>query len=127
MRASRSAPNDALVLEAYHYSFTAEGVLPPPAAQNALYKAMQLTPSDDELRYKVAADFERRGMIEEAIAIIRPEAYMLPHKKPESNSERRKREEREERFRRAGSARHETAREMLDRLEAKRRGTGAKS
>ena len=127
VRASRSAPNDALVLEAYHDSFTAEGVLPPAAAQNALYKAMQLTPSDDELRYKVAADFERRGMIEEAIAIIRPEAYMLPHKKPESNSERRKREEREERFRRAGSARHETAREMLDRLEAKLRGTGARS
>ena len=55
-----------------------QGVLPPEDAQNALYTAMELAPSDGELRYKLARDFERRNMIPEAIAIIRPSAYPAP-------------------------------------------------
>ena len=46
--------------------------VPPDGAQTALYTAMELAPSDGELRYKVALDFEQRDMIREAIAIIRP-------------------------------------------------------
>jgi hypothetical protein len=70
------------------------------------------------LRYQLARDFEQRRMIPEAIAIIRPEAYQVPHRGNESEAEKRRREEREQRYRRAGTVRHETALEMLTRLEA---------
>ncbi|HYJ82283.1 MAG TPA: hypothetical protein VEW26_05495 [Allosphingosinicella sp.] len=119
VRASKAAPDDPLVLEAYYDSYARQGVLPPDAAQAALYKAHELAPSDSDLRYKVAADFERRDMIREAIAIIRPVAYELPHRKSESASEKKRREEREEKYRGAGEVKRETAREMLVRLENK--------
>ena len=119
IRANRLAENDPLVLEAYYDSFTAQGVRPPDGAQNALYSAMELAPSDPELRFKVARDFEMRDMIPEAIAVIRPDAYATPHRGNESDAERRRREEREDRERDAGRVRHETAREMLARLEEK--------
>jgi tetratricopeptide (TPR) repeat protein len=120
VRASRSAPNDPLILEAYYDSYADQAVaVPPEEAQSALYKAMELAPSDDDLRYKVAADFERRDMIEEAIAIIRPVAYVLPHRKGESAKEKKRREELEEKNRGAGEVKRETAREMLARLEGK--------
>jgi tetratricopeptide (TPR) repeat protein len=117
VRASRSAPNDPLVLEAFYDSHAALGPVPPEAAQAALYRAMELAPSDGDIRYKVAADFEKRGMIEEAIAIIGPDAYRLPHRKNESEKEKKRREEREEKNRGAGETKRETAREMLNRLE----------
>ncbi|MGZ8348996.1 MAG: hypothetical protein ACXWU2_03115 [Allosphingosinicella sp.] len=120
-RAVRAAPNDPIVLEAYYDSFIDQGLLPPEAAQNALYSAMELAPSDGELRYKLARDFETRAMIPEAIAIIRPEAFATPHRGDEAESERRERERREERWREAGRVRHESAREMLSRLEARLR------
>jgi tetratricopeptide (TPR) repeat protein len=119
VRASRAAPNDPLILEAYYDSYAGQGPLPPEPAQAALYRAMELAPSDSELRYKVASDFEKRDMIAEAIAIIRPVAYVLPHRKAESAKERKRREEREEKNRTAGEVKRETAREMLARLEAR--------
>ena len=118
-RAARSAPNDPIVLEAYYDSFIDQGLMPTEAAQNALYTAMELAPSDGELRYKLARDFENRNMIPEAIAIIRPQALSSRHRKSESERERKERERREERYREAGKTRHETAREMLARLESK--------
>ncbi len=121
VRASRAAPNDPLVFEAFYDSYAALGPVPPEAAQAALYRAMELAPSDGDIRYKVAADFEKRGMIEDAIAIIRPDAYRLPHRKGESEKEKKRREEREEKYRGAGQTKRETAREMLARLEAKRK------
>ena len=75
VRAVNAAQNDPVVLAAYYRSFVMQGVLPPDDAQNALYTAMELAPSDGELRYQLARDFEQRHMIREAIAIIRPEAY----------------------------------------------------
>jgi hypothetical protein len=117
VRANRLTPNHPLILEAYYDSFAAQGTLPPEPAQNALYTAMELAPSDDDLRYKVAHDFERRNMIPEAIAIIRPVAYRLPHRQNESAAERQRREMREDRERQAGRTRRESAREMLTRLE----------
>jgi tetratricopeptide (TPR) repeat protein len=118
IQANRSAPNDPIVLEAYYDSFVAQGVIPPSGAQNALYHAMELAPSDDDLRYKVAADFEKRNMIAEAIAVIRPAAFVIPHRK-ETERKRKEREVREERNLSAGKQRRETAREMLERLEGK--------
>ena len=119
LRANRLAPNDPLVLEAYYDSFADQGVLPPAGAQNALFHALQLAPGDEELRYRVAADFERRDMIPEAIAVIRPTALALREVGGEGERARRRREEEEERNRTAGQARHESAREMLTRLEAR--------
>jgi tetratricopeptide (TPR) repeat protein len=118
-RANRLRPEDPLPLEALYDSYAAQGVMPPIEAQNALYSAMDLAPSDPDLRYKLARDFEQRNMIREAIAIIRPEAYRVPHREDESRSERRLRERREDRQRRAGTERRETAREMLVRLESR--------
>lgn len=119
VRANRASPKDPLILEAYYDSFADQGVLPPESAQNALYSAMELAPSDSDLRFKLAADFEQRNMIPEAIAIIRATAFTLPHRKNESESQKKRREEREEKYRRAGDTRRETAREMLERLEKK--------
>jgi hypothetical protein len=111
-------PNDAFVLEGYYSSFLAQGVLPPADAQNALYSATELAPSDSELRYELARDFEMRHMIPEAIAIIRPDAYSAPDDGHESPREKERRERREQRERQAGREVHETALEMLTRLEA---------
>lgn len=119
-RAIAAAPDDPLVHEAYYDSFTAEGVLPPDDAQNELYSAHLLAPSDGELAYKLALDFERRNMVAEAIAIIRPEAYATPVRRGETESQRRERERRREMNRDAGTVVHETAREMLARLETRR-------
>jgi tetratricopeptide (TPR) repeat protein len=116
-RAMRASPNDPVVLAAYYDGFALQGVLPPDAAQNALYTAMELAPSDDEIRYRLARDFEQRNLIREAIAIIRPVALAQPHDDDESRGERRQRERLEERYRRAGQERHERPREMLARLE----------
>jgi tetratricopeptide (TPR) repeat protein len=118
VRAVNRAPNDPLALEAIYDSYAARGMLPPEEAQAALYQAMELAPSDRNLRYKVAADFEKRNMIEDAIAIIRPAAYELPH--AESDKKRKRREEQEEKYRQAGEVKRETARDMLVRLMAKR-------
>jgi tetratricopeptide (TPR) repeat protein len=119
LRAMDLAPNDPLPPEAYYDSFTAQGVMPPDDAQNALYSAHELAPSDGDLSYKVALDFEHRGMLREAYAVIRPEAYSTPVRRGETDSQRRDRERLEERYRQAGSAHHETAREMMVRLEAR--------
>ena len=120
IRAVNAAPNDPVVLENYYRSFVMQGVLPPDDAQSALYTAMELAPSDGELRYELARDFENRHMISDAIAIIRPKAYQVPHRGNESEGERRRREQREIRERQAGSTHHENALEMLTRLEAER-------
>ena len=117
VRAVKAAPNDPLALEGYYDSYAGRGVLPPDDAQAALYQAMELAPRDSDLRYKVAADFENRDMLEDAIAIIRPVAYELPHRETEKQAKRR--EELENKYREAGALKRETAREMLRRLEAK--------
>jgi len=120
VRASRIRPQDPLILKAYYDSYSGLAALPPEPAQAALYHAMELAPSDSELRYKLASDFEKRDMIEDAISIIRPSAFVLPHRKGETEKEKKKREELEDKYRGAGEHKHETAREMLERLERKR-------
>lgn len=120
-RAVNAAPQDPVVLIAYYRSFLMQNVLPPEGAQNSLYSAMELAPSDDEIRYLLAGDYERRNMIPEAIAIIRPVAYQVPRRPNETASERRDREERERRDRQAGQEWHESALTMLLRLEEKAR------
>jgi len=116
-KAMKLAPQNPLVLTAYYESFRVQGIMPPEEAQNALYSAMELAPSDDGLRYRVAADFEQRGMIPEAIAIIRLVAYL--QKPEETDKQRKKRESLQDKYMGAGSEKHETARQMLIRLQGK--------
>lgn len=127
LAANRAAPHDPLVMEAYYDSYVAQGVLPPASAQNALFKALQLAPGDSDLRYKVAADFERRDMIREAIHVIRPTALAMRAHGDESERERRKREEMEDEWREAGERERETPRDMLTRLERKLAGSAVAS
>lgn len=127
-RAVNAARQDPVVLSAYYRSFTMQNIVPPEGAQNALYEAMELAPSDDEIRYVLARDYETRNMIPEAIAIIRPVAYQVPWRANESEGDRRARREQEVRDRQAGREWHENAREMLIRLEARaRQGAPARS
>ena len=76
---------------------------------------MELAPSDDELRYKVALDFERRDMIPEAIAIIRPLAYPASAAASDESAGERRRARGSARTANARPARPgtRTAREML--------------
>jgi len=119
LAANRGEPDNPVILETYYDTYVFQGVLPPEPAQSALYRAMELAPSDRGIRYKLGLDFERRDMIEEAIAVVRPFALTQPHRDDESEAARERRERLEERYRRAGSQRHETLREMLTRLEAR--------
>jgi hypothetical protein len=101
--------------------------LPPAGAQNALYRAFELVPQDDDLRYQLALDFEKRGMITDAIATIKPAAFAL-RSEDESAKEKRRREKLEEKYRGVGQKKRETAIEMLTRLEKKLAdGGGAKA
>ncbi len=116
VRANQLTPNDPLILEAYYDSYRAQRVVPPEPAQAALYTAMELAPGDDELRFKVAIDFEQRDMIPDAIAIIRPVAFRSSHAN-ETERQRRRREALREWHRTAGDERHESAADMLARLQ----------
>ena len=73
--AMKAKPNEPRFLRAYYQSYARRGGLPPPIAQNALSKALDLIPASDQLRHDVALDYERRGMIRDAIDTIAPIAY----------------------------------------------------
>jgi hypothetical protein len=117
VRAVNRAPNDALVLEAYYDSFVSRGIDPPATAQNALYLAHEIVPNHVGFRHKLAADFERRGLIEDAINTIKPVALLYDEN--ETEREKRRRERLEKKFRDVGREDGETPLEMLNRLEAK--------
>lgn len=123
-RAIQLSPNDPLLYAAFYDSYVAQGGLPPEPAQAALYRAHELAPSDERLAYRLASDFEQRGMIREAIAIIRSDAYRVPARNAETERQRQRRERLEDRYRRAGERRTESARAMLDRLNGMLRQQG---
>lgn len=119
--AMKLAPRDPRVLEAYYATYTDAGVLAPFDAQNGLMEALKIVPQDDDLRKEVAADFEARGMFDEAITIIRPAAVQI---KPENekSSRDKSREARRKKLLNGEYAMvrvdpdEETARDMYDRL-----------
>jgi hypothetical protein len=121
LAAAKGAPRNPQILVSYYDSFVAQGMLPPAGAQNALVRAFELVPQDSQLRHKVAADFESRNMIEDAIATIKPAALVL-HGAPDDPKKAKKQAEARERDREVGDSRSETAREMLERLEKKLAG-----
>lgn len=116
--AAKLAPDEPRILRAVYDGYLAQGMLPPPAAQNLLARALDLIPRERSLRHAVALDYERRGMIDDAIATIAPLAYAAPE---EDEKGRREREKMEARFALAGDVDIETARDMLTRLEEKKK------
>jgi hypothetical protein len=125
LAAHKAAPQDPMILEAYYDSFTAQGVFPPAAGQNALYRAFELVPQDDDIRYKLASDFEKRDMIGAAINIIKPAALSL-HSEEKKASEKRRMEALKRKYRLVGEQVREEAWEMLARLEQKLAAAPAK-
>lgn len=119
------APAQPRTLQRFYATYRRQGVMPPESAQNALYTAYQMLPQNDELRHEVAADFEARGMIDAAIAEIRPVALTLVDPRELNPKQRAARERDRARYRLAGGADTESAREMLTRLEGKKAGQGA--
>ncbi len=115
--AMKARPNEPRFLRAYYQSYSRRGVLPPPVAQNALSKALDLIPAADLLRHDVALDYERRGMIQDAIDTIAPIAF---GQVDENDKEKRRRRSLEREYRLAGEQDPETPREMLARLEKER-------
>lgn len=116
--AAKLTQDDPQIFKGYYDTFTMEGIAPSPGAQAGLFRALELVPQDDELRYQVAADFERRGMIQDAINTIRVAALQLPEKE-RTESEIEKANKAREKTALAGIPIHETAREMLTRLSKK--------
>ncbi|MDB5704373.1 MAG: hypothetical protein JWN66_1489 [Sphingomonas bacterium] len=112
--AARKAPDDAIILKAYFNSFGMQGIPPTADAHNALYKALDLVPADVEVRYQLAASFEAHGDIKDAIAVIRLAAFT--EKDNLTPKEKAERDRDEQRYRLAGSFKHETPRDMLNRL-----------
>jgi Flp pilus assembly protein TadD len=113
--ASRLGRGNPEIFKAYHDTFLAQGIEPSVAATNALYHALDLLPQNDEVRYELARDYERRGMKKDAIATIAPAAYaddeLLKHE-----GERRAQLRERKFLALAGQPVHETPREMLERL-----------
>lgn len=122
--AVRLAPNEPIILKAYYDSYLAQKKLPPPGAQNMLFRALNLNADDHQVRYELAKDFEARGMLEDAIDMIRISAFSSGEKIPSTDKEKAKQEKQRTKYRMAGEENQETAREMLVRLEAKAKAAG---
>ena len=119
VEANKLAPEDPEILIAFYDSYQGQGMLPPAPAQNALMSAFKLVPQDRHLRHRVAADFEARDMLEEAIYILQPLANSF-HSKEESGPKAEERRRRQwEKNRAAGQVYMETPRQMMERLEKK--------
>lgn len=116
IRITQTSPE---ILKGYYDSFIAEGVMPPPGAQNGLFAALDLVPQSEGLRYALAADYEARGLINDALSMIRPAALAMPDEAGASPAKRARAEKIRTKYRLAGETDHETAREMYTRLSAK--------
>jgi tetratricopeptide (TPR) repeat protein len=123
LAANKALPGNPQILLAYYDSFVAQGVLPPAGAQNGLVAAFEALPQDSGIRYQLASDFEQRGMLEEAIAVIKPAAFEL-HGDEANPKKKKKQEEEREKYRQVGDDSTETARDMLARLEKKLAANG---
>lgn len=124
--ATRKDQNDPQIFKGFYDTYVMQGVAPSAGAQRGLVRALELVPQDDDLRYQVAADYERRGLIADAINTIRPAALQLPEKQ-ESAKDAEKAKKDREKYALAGVPVRESAREMLTRLEKKRGGSQAEA
>ena len=122
-RAIKAEPANPEPLVAHYRSYADAGVLPPAPAQNALMTALKLLPQSDDIRYMAASDFEKRGMIDEAIVVISPAAY---GSFDGDEKEERKRDKETAKFAAlyTGIPNNESAKKMLDRLNAAKGKSG---
>lgn len=112
---------DTRNLVEYYRTFEDQGVLASAKGQNALMRAFQLMPRNDDVRYMVAKDFEHRGMIEDAIFIISPAAFgTFDGDEREKGKRDKAMKEAAEKYTKITI--RESALDMLKRLEAKRDG-----
>lgn len=102
-------------------SFEKQGQQASITAQNRLVEAFQLLPQNDEIRYLLARDFEQRGLVDDAIAIIEPAAFGT-FDGDDSEKRRRDRALRRYSAQYSNINNYESPKEMLDRLVAKRDG-----
>lgn len=124
--ANRLMPHDPQILRAVYHAYSAEGGVPPTAAQDALLEALDLTPLDDDIRYLAARDFELRGDIDNAIGVIRPAAYHLHSDADKTPAQKAKEEHLKEKYRLAGEKdTSDTPAALLARLEKKQAGGNA--
>lgn len=118
--AMKALPNEPRFARAFYESYSRRGGVPPPSAQNALAHALDLIPRENSLRMLVAADYEIRDMIDDAIQTVAPLAYGIAD---ESEKDKRRREQLQAQYREAGDEDDkETPREMLARLTARKSG-----
>jgi hypothetical protein len=117
LRATKLEPANPEPLVAWYRSYSDAGVLPPAPAQNALMTALKLLPQDGDIRYMAAADFEKRGMIDEAIVVISPAAF---GSFDGDEGEERKREKESAKFAAmyTNISNNESPKKMLERLNA---------
>lgn len=121
--AIKAMPNEPRFARALYESYSRRGVLPPASAQNALAAALDLIPRERTLRMMVTADYEARGMIDDAIDTIGPLAYGIAD---ESEKDKRRRERVQEQYKEAEDEDDgETPREMLVRLLQKKADTAS--
>ncbi len=115
--AGKARRSDPQILYAYYDSFIAQGIPATAGAQNTLHNALALMPQNDELRFALASDYEKRGMIEQAINTIRPAAYSDDEDRSRSARGKAIDEKARALYRLDGIPFHETPRQMLARLE----------
>ncbi len=128
--ANEARPNTPRILEGLFDSFVKQGIaMPPEDAQNALMQAHVLLPRDSDLRFKLARDFEARGMFPEAIFMVAPLAFgSHEDNKNDKDKQRKEQEKFADRF--TNFTVQESPHDMLKRLEAKlaeQNGTTEKS
>lgn len=129
--AARVPVREAIALSAYDpeprmalfHSYLAQGVTPPDEGQNAIIEAFNLLPQNDDIRYLLARDFEQRGNIEDAIAIIEPAAFGT-FDGDDSTAKKRRRALGKAAERYTNITDYESARDMLTRLQEKRDAAG---
>lgn len=126
LAANKLNKTDPRIYRAYYDSFVAAGIDQPPAgAQNALVRGWRIAPDNEDLRIQVAEDYERRGMIDEAIATIRPAAFELKPDSEKSAKDKAKDARERKKYALAGERYDETPREVYDRLVKKKTGDTA--
>ncbi len=117
--ANESRPNTPRILEGLFDSFTKQGIaMPPEDAQNALMQAHILLPRDGDLRFKLARDFEARGMYPEAIFMVSPLAFGS-HEDDKNDKEKQRKEQEKFADRYTNITVQESPHDMLKRLEEK--------
>lgn len=79
--ANRVDPDDAEPLWIFWQSFAMQGRDPAPSAFKGLYRAQELAPQDNGVRFAAATARLKAGELQEALQLLRPMAYS-PHAKP---------------------------------------------